>query len=42
MITLMVRSKWFANHPRASGLADRVDKGPASAAPTTATAGQEA
>ncbi|MDQ1702385.1 MAG: preprotein translocase subunit SecD [Frankiaceae bacterium] len=42
LITLMVRSKWFANHPRASGLADRVDKGPASAATTTATAGQEA
>ena len=42
LITLMVRSKFFANHPRASGLADRVDLEPAPAATTAVIAGSEA
>ena len=42
LITLMVRSKFFANHPRASGLADRVDLGPATAPSTAVIAGSEA
>ncbi|MDQ1715128.1 MAG: preprotein translocase subunit SecD, partial [Frankiaceae bacterium] len=42
LITLMVRSKFFVKHPRASGLADRVDLEPAPAATTAVTAGQEA
>jgi preprotein translocase subunit SecD len=41
IITLLVRSKFFSNHPRLSGLADRVDRPQAPSAPIV-PAGSEA